>query len=152
MNIRPLTSADVADLERVLEETDLFPAEMLSEMTAGYLSDPSRDEIWLVCERDGKAIGFCYAMPEQLADGTWNLVALAVLPSTQGAGVGGAIVSTLESLLRDAGRRVLIVETSSGERFRRTRAFYDKCGYEQEARIRDFWAEGDDKVIYRKKL
>ena len=33
-----------------------------------------------------------------------------------------------------------------------TRAFYAKCCYEEEARIRDYWAEGDDLVVFRKAL
>jgi hypothetical protein len=34
----------------------------------------------------------------------------------------------------------------------KTRAFYLKCGYDLEARIRDYYTEGDDKVTFRKAL
>ncbi len=50
------------------------------------------------------------------------------------------------------GGRMLLVETSGLPDFERTRAFYRKCGYEEEARIRDFYAAGDDKVVFRKVL
>ncbi|MBK6785246.1 MAG: hypothetical protein IPG79_16975 [Saprospiraceae bacterium] len=46
----------------------------------------------------------------------------------------------------------MIVDTSGTDDFRLTRNFYEKLGYNKEAVIRDFWKEGDDKVIYWKKL
>ncbi|MEM9508310.1 MAG: GNAT family N-acetyltransferase, partial [Cyanobacteria bacterium P01_E01_bin.35] len=30
--------------------------------------------------------------------------------------------------------------------------FYRKCGYEQEAQIREFYQAGEDKIIFRKSL
>ena len=46
----------------------------------------------------------------------------------------------------------MIVETSGADEFRLTRKFYENLNYHKEATIRDFWSEGDDKVIYWKKL
>jgi hypothetical protein len=42
----------------------------------------------------------------------------------------------------------LIADTSGTDDFAPTRAFYRKNGYAEEARIRDFWAKGDDKVVF----
>ena len=50
------------------------------------------------------------------------------------------------------GARLIVVDTSGIEDFAGTRAFYARSGYDEEARIRDFWATGDDKVIFRKAL
>ena len=136
----------------MLDGTQLFPSEMLPNMVADFLGPQTSDELWLTCERDGKAIGFCYAVPEALADGTWNMLALAVLPEFQGTGSGSALVAALETRLRADGHRVLIADTSGTQEFAKTRAFYAKNGYDEEARIRDFWASGDDKVTFRKAL
>ncbi len=57
-----------------------------------------------------------------------------------------------QTVLGVRGARVLLVETSGLPLFERTRAFYCKCGYEEEARIRDFYKAGDDKIVYRKAL
>ena len=46
----------------------------------------------------------------------------------------------------------MIVDTSGTEAFAETRAFYRKNGYTEEARIRDYWADGDDKITFRKPL
>ena len=67
-------------------------------------------------------------------------------------GFGRALTQAVEKTLADEGERLLIVETSGTEDFAQARAFYEKCGYEKEAQIRDFYADGDDKIIFRKKL
>jgi ribosomal protein S18 acetylase RimI-like enzyme len=150
MNVRPTEAGDIPALKILVDETGLFPGEMLADMVSGFLSNGEDQDIWLTCEVGGEAIGFCYAAPEQLADGTWNMLAIAVHPSKQGGGHGGAIVRRLESMLHERGHRVLIADTSGKDEFARTREFYRKSGYSEEARIRHFWAEGDDKVVFWK--
>jgi ribosomal protein S18 acetylase RimI-like enzyme len=58
----------------------------------------------------------------------------------------------VENALRTAGQRLLLVETSGSADFKRTRAFYTKCGYQAEARVRDYYALGEDMVMFRKDL
>ncbi|MDJ0710022.1 MAG: GNAT family N-acetyltransferase [Woeseiaceae bacterium] len=152
MNIRATTDTDLSDLERVLDETGLFPSEMLADMVSGFLSNDVSHDIWLTCESEGEAVGFCYAVPEQLTEGTWNMLAIAVLPAVQGSGVGAALVAELESRLQALGQRILIADTSGAAEFERTRGFYRKNGYVEEARIREFWGEGDDKVVFWKNV
>ena len=97
-------------------------------------------------------MGFCYTEPEELAEGTWNMLALAVRPDLQGKRLGSALVAAAEQHLRGRKQRILIVDTSGTDGFEMTRKFYAQNGYEEEARIRDFWAPGDDKVTFRKAL
>ena len=42
------------------------------------------------------------------------------------------------------------IETSARELYRPTQRFYERCGYEAEARLKDFYAPGDSKIIYVK--
>ena len=142
---------DIPALKDVLDDTGLFPSDMLSDMLAPALAGET-EAFWLTCRHGGKAVGFCYTVPEELADGTWNMLALAVHPERQGNGLGAALVRAAEQHLRDKGERILIVDTSGSNDFALARKFYAQNGYEEEARIRDFWAEGDDKVIFRKEL
>lgn len=67
-------------------------------------------------------------------------------------GCGGAIAKHLEAELKERGQRILIADTSGTDEFAQTREFYRKNGYAEEARIRDFWAAGDDKVVFWKSL
>ena len=152
MRIRPTLPEDLPALREVLDGTELFPADMLSGMIEGILSGSSHDDVWLTCEVDRRAVGFCYAALEQLPDGTWNMLAIAVRPECQGTGLGGTLITTLEEILGRRGARVITVDTSGADGFAQTREFYRRRGYEEEARIRDYWTADDDKVIFRKAL
>ena len=96
------------------------------------------------------SIGFC--APEKLTEGTYNLYAIGVRSDIQSKGTGSRMMAFIENHLKANGHRILIVDTSGTKDFELTRKFYEKLGYNKEAVIRDFWKEGDDKVIFWKKL
>jgi GNAT superfamily N-acetyltransferase len=152
MNARPTQSSDIPFLTAIVDATRLFPSEMLGALTREFLSDSTCEDIWLTCEMDGKPVGFCYAGLEPLTDGAWNMRAIAVHPSWQGRGVGAALVKEIEGFVRKRDGRVLIADTSSASGFERTRAFYKRIGYAEEARIREFWSVGQDKIVFWKGL
>lgn len=148
---RPVTADDLPDLKAIITATDLFPAEMLDEMIAGYLNGEEPESRWLTDTAEPpRLVAFC--APEQMTDGTQNLNLIAVHPDAQGAGLGSRFLHGLESELVQSGIRILLVETSGTDEFERTRGFYDKNGYEREACIRDFYQAGDNKIIFRKAL
>jgi ribosomal protein S18 acetylase RimI-like enzyme len=47
---------------------------------------------------------------------------------------------------------VLFIETSSLPNYELTRKFYLKHGYEITGVLRDYYSEGDDMVVFRKKM
>lgn len=149
--IKPTAKTDIPALQKVLDKTQLFPSEMLPDMLAAFLAGTSGD-LWLTSHLDHTATGFCYCTPEDFAPGTWNMRAIAVHPNAQGHGIGAGLLQAAEHALGAREGRILIVDTSGTEAFALTRKFYGKNGYEEEARIRDFWAESDDKVTFRKAL
>ena len=89
MKIRKTKSDDVAELQTVLDETGLFPSDMLPDMVGGFLDGEQSGDLWLTAEQDGTAVGLCYALPEQLTQATWNMLAIAVLllSSTETKGI-----------------------------------------------------------------
>ena len=97
-------------------------------------------------------IAIAYYAPEKLTEGTYNLYLIAIHKGHQGMGMGAEIMAYIENNLRECGARILIVETSGLPEFELTRAFYKKCNYNREAVIRDFYKEGEDKVVFWKKL
>lgn len=142
---------DLPRIVPILDATGLFPAELLPDMAEPYLSG-TQPHIWLVADTGTELHGFAYCEPERITDGTYNLLAIALNPGRQGAGVGRSLVAAVEHAVRDLNGRVLLVETSSLSEFERTRRFYDQLAFSREAVIRDFYSEGDDKVVFWKKL
>jgi ribosomal protein S18 acetylase RimI-like enzyme len=151
MDIRYTESGDISGLKQVLDQTKLFSSDMLEGMVKGFL-DGETDDLWLTLEVQGVALGFCYANPEQMTEDTWNILALAVSPTLQGSGAGTQLTEQMEVQIDDQGGRIVIVDPSGTDAFAKTRRFYENAGYIEEARIRDFWSKGDDKVTYWKAL
>jgi ribosomal protein S18 acetylase RimI-like enzyme len=151
--VRPAHHHDMPHLSHIINQTDLFPSELLPDMIASFLANPNDgNDRWLTCELNGSVVGFCFAVLEKLTIGTWNMLALAVAPTHQGQGVGSQIIKELESILKQINQRLLIVESSSLPEFLKTCQFYEKNGFIREAKIRDFWALGNDKIVFWKSL
>lgn len=150
-NIRPVTRNDIPSLKTVIDAHELFPSDMLDEMISDYFANENSTDIWFTCqEKEPVAIAYC--APEKMTEGTWNLYLIAVHPDYQGQGVGTSMVHYIEEILAARGERILLVETSSLDSFAQTRKFYHKCGYHQEAQIREFYQAGEDKIVFRKSL
>ncbi|MEO1134184.1 MAG: GNAT family N-acetyltransferase [Cyanobacteria bacterium J06639_1] len=128
------------------EELDVF-RNTLSDYFAGKSS-----AFWVTDDDEGMVVGVAYCEPERMARGTWNLLFIAIHPDLQGCGRGTALIRAVEEIATERGARLLLVETSGTPDFDRTRTFYRKCQYEEEARIREFYAAGDDKIVFRKLL
>ncbi|MEL7279879.1 MAG: GNAT family N-acetyltransferase [Pseudomonadota bacterium] len=151
IEITPTTEDDVAALQAIVDATGLFPPDLVPNLLAPVFAGETT-EFWRTARMEDLVVGFCYTMPEMLAEGAWNIAAIAVAQGKQGRGIGKALLGAVEHELRARGQRLVIVDTSSTEDFAETRAFYLNAGYEEEARIRDFWADDDDKVVFRKVL
>ena len=149
--IRPAQRPDIPAIKSVVEDAELFPPGMLDDMIAGYFEETTRD-IWFVAVADGQVVGFGYCEPERMTSGTWNLLAIGILARYRGRGIGAAMMRYLENHLRTGDGRVLIVETMGTPAYARTRAFYAANGYTEEARIREFYEAGGDKIVFWKHL
>lgn len=151
-NIRAINKTDLADLKIVIETSGLFPPDLLDGMVSDHFANSETQDIWLTKLINDKPIAIAYCAPERLTDGTYNLYLIAVHNDLQGKGIGGQLMRYVENLLQSTNKRILLVETSSLPEFELTRRFYDKCGYNREAVIRDFYRDGEDKVVFWKKL
>ncbi|MCJ7669347.1 MAG: GNAT family N-acetyltransferase [Dehalococcoidia bacterium] len=123
------------------------------ELIDSYLEDPSSSGYHiLVAEVDSTVTGYiCYG-PTPLTEGTWDLYWMAVSREKQGQGIGSALMKSAEKEIVRAKGRLAIIETSSTPAYEKTRHFHLSQGYEIVARIPDFYAPGDDKLILQKRL
>ncbi|MDQ3674034.1 MAG: GNAT family N-acetyltransferase [Gemmatimonadota bacterium] len=153
--IRPATredSAAVIDLVIAVEMFSADDARLVEGMLAEYFDANKDDGHVCMIDDEGGPLGVAYYQPESAADRVWDLTMIAVQPDRQGQGHGAAMLRRVEEDLRARGQRLLLVDTSASPQYDRTRAFYVKCGYEEEARIRNYWTAGDDLVVFRKAL
>src|SRR5262245_1403731 len=154
--IRPAAPADTPALLEIARGTGVFkPMEIdaLREVLDDYHSDTHALGHRAACyEQDGQVIGFSYFAPAAMTDRTWYLYWIAVRKQIQARGIGAALLRHAEDEARAAGGRLLMLETSSLPHYELTRRFYLKHGYDREAVLRDYYADGDDMVIFRKRL
>ena len=152
IQIRPVTKADCETIGQIAETSDLFPAAILPEMIAPFLEEQRTDHVWLVACEGEDILGFCFCEPERLTSGTANMLALATLLDRRSEGIGSRLVARLEEHCRQRGDRVMLVETAGLPQFERTRGFYRREGYVQVAVIPDYYDEGEDKIVFHKRL
>jgi len=131
------------------------PAEVAvaEEVIDSYLADPTGSGYNTLVAKDGSAINgyICYG-PTPLTEGTWDVYWMAVSAEKQGKGVGGALLAYAEDKIKEVGGRLIVIETSSQTSYVKSRRFYSNHGYEAIARLPDFYAPGDDKIILQKRL
>jgi ribosomal protein S18 acetylase RimI-like enzyme len=102
--------------------------------------------------REGELLGYaCYGATPG-TDRTYDLYWIAVHGQHQGEGAGSRLVDEVERRLLEREARLLVVETSARSSYAQTRLFYERRGYREHARLSDFYAPGDDRVIYAKHL
>jgi ribosomal protein S18 acetylase RimI-like enzyme len=152
--IRPTRSDDIDTILEIAAAIAFEPHELeqLSTMLANYFGSTDQDGRFWLTDDDHGPVGVAYCEPERMTDQTWNLLLIAIHPDHQGKGRGTALLRHVEQTLAGQGGRLLLVETSGIPDFDGARSFYRQCGYEEEARIRDFYAFGDDKIVYRRQL
>lgn len=99
---------------------------------------------------DGQLVGYvCYGATPG-TDRVYDLYWIATHPGNQGAGGGTMLLQEVERRLRQREARMLVVETSSRPAYEPTRQFYERRGYSCAARLADYYAPGDSRVIYTK--
>jgi ribosomal protein S18 acetylase RimI-like enzyme len=154
--IRPTTPTDTDALVALAEGTRVFkPHELvaLREVLADYFATNHADgHVSVTLEQDGRPIGFAYYAPAEMTDRAWTLWWIAVDKTVHAKGLGTRLLRKAETDVAAAGGRVLFVETSGLPNYELTRRFYLKHGYDLEATLRDYYAEGDDMVVFRKKM
>jgi GNAT superfamily N-acetyltransferase len=154
--LRPLRSADREPIAALVRATASFnPGEVAVavELVDTALSHGNASGyFFIVAETGGAVAGYtCYG-PNPMSDGAYDLYWIAVDPRSQGQGIGRALLQAAEGDARQKGGRMLIIETAGKASYDKTRAFYERCAYALTARLPDFYAAGDDKLFYVRRL
>lgn len=131
------------------EDADLLLRSTLDQLHAGTLGE---GHFAFVLESDGQARGWVYFSDNPRANGVWDLWWIGVDPACRGRGIGAQLMAFVESYARDRGARLLQVETSDTDALASTRAFYARLGYATCGRVPDYYADGDGKITFVRRL
>lgn len=154
--IRPTIPDDTEPIIHLTAGTGVFKPheiealrEVLSDYFAGTCGPNHRCHTLV---EDGRIVGYEYHAAIPMTLGSWHLYWIAVEASGQAQGRGGRMLKHVEDDIIALGGKRLFIETSALPHYEKTRRFYLKHGYDKEAILRDYYAEGDDMVVFRKSL
>jgi ribosomal protein S18 acetylase RimI-like enzyme len=156
VSLRDLEPRDRTQLATLIESVDLFSRaekEIALEVLDSYLAHPGRDyhALGAFTPRD-VPLGYACFGPTPCTSGSWDLYWIAVSGEARGRGVGTLLMEEFERRLVDLNARLVLIETSSRADYALTRAFYLGRGYEVVAQVPDFYAPGDDRLIFTRTL
>jgi GNAT superfamily N-acetyltransferase len=147
---------DLALVRSLVESTDVFsPVEVdvAVELVEDRLKRGEQSDYRFVfAELEGRTVGYTCFGPICLTAASYDLYWIAVEKACQGRKIGQLLMAESERLIRKAGGRNVYIETSSRPPYSPTRAFYLRCGYIEEAVLKNFYAPGDDKVMYSRDI
>jgi ribosomal protein S18 acetylase RimI-like enzyme len=158
MDIELPQPRDADAIARVVQDAGVFTPEELhvvQEMLDSFFNPDARDDHTFVVSRNGdpnSIEGFACFGPTPMAKGIWDLYWICVDRAKQANGVGSRLLRNVESQVCSHGARAIYLETSSSPEYQPARDFYQRHGYECAARFPDFYAPGEDKIVYRKLL
>jgi len=93
----------------------------------------------------------CYG-PVPATQSTYDLYWIAVHPEYQRTGLGRELLLRTEATVVASGGMDLYIETSSRALYQPTQSFYSRAGYRLAAEFPDFYAPGDGKLVYVRRL
>jgi ribosomal protein S18 acetylase RimI-like enzyme len=154
--MRNLQSSDRPKLEKILISCNAFTSAEVDcalELLDSVLNNADQQDYEvIVAEVAGQVAGYVLFGAVPLTQGNYDLYWIATDPELHGKGFGRQLMAETEGRLQARGARMLCLETSSQEFYQRTRHFYEQGGYQEEARIRDFYRPGDDRITYVKRF
>jgi ribosomal protein S18 acetylase RimI-like enzyme len=157
MKIRALVERDREKLYSILVETQVFTREEIKvamELIDIVLRDPNQEDYKIDCMADNndQAIGYiCYG-PVPMTEGTFDLYWIVVDPRFQGQGVGSKLLHFLEEIIRERRGRMILIDTSSIIQYEKTQKFYFRHGFQEVARVPDYYHPGNDRITFCKRL
>jgi ribosomal protein S18 acetylase RimI-like enzyme len=148
--------SDIGAIAGIVKSSGFFSAEEIDialELAEEKLTQPHDSSYrFLFAEKEDLVVGYtCYGLIPA-THSSYDIYWIALLKDMRGSGLGKLLMNETEKLIGISGGRQIYAETSSREQYKPTHKFYESCGYHQEAFLKNFYSEGDSKIIYSKTL
>lgn len=144
-------ASDVAAVRRLVNAAGVFSraeCTVAVELIETRLAQgPRCGYSFAFAELEGQPVGYCTWGPIPMTESSWDLYWIAVDPSVQRRGLGRTLLAEAERAVARRRGTAVYVETSSRPSYAATRKFYLRAGYRRAARLVDFYAPGDDKIV-----
>ena len=155
-SVRPLTIKDKSAVIGILQATPEFlPPEVViaEELIDAFLEEQKASGYYIyVAEHEGEIAGYvCYG-DTPLTEATWDLYWIAVDHNKQGYGIGRILMKHAEEDIKRMHGKLIMVETSGKADYNKTRQFYERLNYQKLCQITDYYAPGDDLVLFAKRI
>ena len=155
--IRPIEAGDREEIRALVAGTGAFQpheVDVAMELVEVALTQKGQDDYhpYVLAEADGTVVAYACFGKNPMTKATFDLYWIATRADRMGKGYGRAILSFVEEEVRRRGGRLLVIETSSQESYGTQRLFYEKTGCTLAAQLPDYYDEGDDKLIYLKRI
>jgi len=155
--IRAIRASDREPVRSLIEGTGAFKpneVDVAMELVDAALTRPGQDDYhpFVLEEEDGTVAAYACFGKNPMTKSTFDLYWLATRTDRMGKGLGRKIVSFVEEEVKRRGGKLLVIETSSKESYGPTQEFYRKIGCTLAATLPGYYDEGDDKLIYLKKI
>jgi ribosomal protein S18 acetylase RimI-like enzyme len=151
-----IKSSDIEAIAAIVESTGFFSDEEL-EIAIELAEDKlDKQEVssyrFLIAEDGSRVVGYtCYGLIPATCS-SYDIYWIVVVNDMRGQGLGKSLMAETEKIIGLSGGRQIYAETSSRKQYEPTRKFYETCGYQPEAFLKNFYNEGDSKIIYAKVL
>ena len=110
------------------------------------------DYHFLLADGSGHLVGYTCFGRIPLTQERYDLYWIVVDGNVQQQGIATQLLKETEKTVKALGGKAIYAETSSRAVYAPAHRFYKKHGYEQVALMRDFYADGDDKIVFAKRL
>ncbi|MDA0987358.1 MAG: GNAT family N-acetyltransferase [Bacteroidetes bacterium] len=150
--IRLLHADDKEKIVNILISTKFFTdeeVEIAKEILDIFIDEPNqKDYLIYVSEENNIVEGYVNIGKTPGTFGTFDLYWIAVDPEIQGKGVGTKLLDFAKNEIKNQNGTLIISETSSTEKYFPTQKFYEAKGFIQLAKIKNYYKQNDDLIIY----
>lgn len=147
---------DIERVREIVESTKFFydhEVIIAAELVAERLELGEETGYYFVFgEIDGITVSYSCFGPISMSKTSFDLFWIATHNDYRGKGIGRKVLDETCRIAKEMGCSILIAETSGLPHYEPTRAFYTGNDFILEASLKDFYAVGDDKLFYTKRI
>ena len=157
MEVRPLTFDDREKISRLLRQRGIFnekEVQVALDIIDETLHRPEKKDYYIFCAVDGSdsLAGYICFGPIPMTEASYDLYWIVVDGKFSRRGLGRKLLGFMEGFVRREGAQRIYVETSSAPPYEPARSFYEKHGYRRVCLLKDFYRQGDHKIIFTKEV